>query len=103
MRSARFGDMVAGQGQQGEAAAQGLAEGDVAGHGLIGQAGDLGADVVGVGRAGQGDVGQGLQRLDADEGRIEVEDEGRRVSHGASLADLRSCSNGRRSGSKNAV
>jgi hypothetical protein len=73
----QFGDVVPGQGQAFEAAAQGLAEGNGAGHGLIGQAGDLGADGVGVGRAGQGDVGQRLQRLDTDEGGVEVENEGR--------------------------
>ena len=91
----QFGDMVPGQGQQGQAAAQGLAERQIAGHGLIGQGGDLGPDRRGVGRAGQGDVGQCLQRLDAHERRVEVEDIGGRLSHGLTLAYLRSCSNKR--------
>lgn len=87
--------MVAGQGQQGEAAAQGLAERQVSGHGLIGQGRDLGADGVGVRDAGQGKVGQRLQRLDTHKRRVEVEDIGGRLGHSETLADLRTCSNGR--------
>ena len=89
----QFGDMVPGQGQEGETPVQGLAERQVAGHGLIGQGCDLGADHRGVGDPGQGDIGQGLKRLDAHEGRIEVENIGGWRGHGLTLADLRTCSN----------
>ena len=99
----QFGDMVAGQGQQGQSAVQGLTERQVAGHGLICQGCDFGADRGGVGDPGQGDVGQGLQRLDAHEGGIEIEDIGGRLSHAGTLADLRSCSNSWRRLTENRV
>ena len=73
--------MGLGQGQQGQTPAQGIAERDLTGHGLIGQAGDLGADVGSVWTAFQGDVGQGLERLDADKGGIEIEDQRGGVGH----------------------
>ena len=72
-------------------------------HGLIGQGCDFRADRGGVGDPGQGDVGQGLQRLDAHEGGIEIEDIGGRLSHAGTLADLRSCSNSWRRLTENTV
>ena len=91
-------DMGARQRQQGEPSAQRLFEGKLSRHRLIGQGGDLGADRGGVGRAGQGDVGQNLQCLDAHERRVEVKDIGGRLSHAPTLADLRTCSNKRVAG-----
>jgi len=75
--------MGAGQRQQGQTAAQGRAEVDLARHGLIGQFGDLGPDRFGVRIARECDVGKRLKRLDADEGRIEIEDERGGLGHAA--------------------
>ena len=84
-------DMIAGQGQEGQAPTQGVAELQLAGHGAVGQGGDLGADRTRVRRVGQGDVGQGLEGLEGDQGRIEVEDQCGARAHGRRLNRLRGC------------
>ena len=83
--------MVAGQGQQGQTPTQRLPKGQVARHGLIGQGGDLGPRRLSLGRVRQGEVGQGFQCLEIDQGRIKVEDQGGARSHGARLSRLRAC------------
>ena len=81
--------MVAVERQKRQTLAQRLAEIQRPGHRLVRQRRDLGADRIGVRRPGQGDVGQGLERLEIDQGRIEVEDQCGACRHGPRLSGLR--------------
>ncbi len=85
-------DMGATGGQQLQPPTQGRAKVDLARHRLLGQGRNLGLSRRRIGGIGQGDLSERFQRLDANQGGIEVEDEGRR-GHGTALADLRTCSN----------
>ena len=87
------GDMLPGQRQQGQSLPQRLTEGDVPGHGPIGQGGDLRADPLAIGGTGQRQVGQHIEGFERDERRIEIKHEGRAVGHQTSLTHLRTCSN----------
>ena len=82
-------DVLAPGLDQRQPADEGLMEIEAAVHGLVGQADDVGAAAFGVRMAVKRDLGQGLERLEADQGRIKVDEQDGEVPHPAKLDCLR--------------